>query len=1850
SATIDSSLAYNLGPTGLRGWIYNSGDGSLFSAQEGYISALSRQILVTVVGAGTPASGVLAVEDVILGVGWGPGGDPVPLFTSDARKSFGWAIGEAEKTANSGILKLKRWRAGVTTDVSITLPVMGSYTDTAPFNCPKSALILANAINVLKNESFENNFGGPVSALALMAGVAPGDPDYAAVRNKLQMYARSLAPESLSLTGCDPWFWGYANLFLCEYYLRGVADGSPDASVLHGINEYTVALAKGQGMFGTYGHGGSILKPDGSLHGSIPWYGPVNAAGIPANIAIVMGKKALLAGGIALDPEIDPAIGRGSRYFSYFVNKGSIPYGEHEPWTGHHAANGKDAMAAVLFGLQDDRTTETEYFTRMTVAGYNGREYGHTGQGFSYLWGALGANMGGPAAVAAYLKPVRWHLDLERRTDGSFVYDGGEQYGAGSTADGTYLGKSAWYYLSPTATYLLCNALPLQRLLITGRNAIPANTLDSAKVANAVAAGTYRQDCTAYTTAQLMAALAEYDPSVRSNAAYELAARALTPTEISALITMAEASDVNQRLGACETLGLLKNTGALDVLGRRLSDPDPWIRAKAANAFRSFGAAANPQLAPMLTAMAANARPIEPIDWADPLQFPNGFLADALFNSGLADSSINALKSLLYPAVRAGLQQPAGLWRNNLSGFMGRLSLADVEVLAPDLCESIRTGAPADTMFSTYPRNAALNVLAKYSITEGMDMGLILAPAWSGALNALATYGDAARWTLPTLEGFLLSWNPGTSAYATLVDAVATIENAITSPTLVPGFPVANSQVVTTEAAKAITLTGYDSAGDPLSYAIVTPPAHGFLAGTPPNVTYIPAANYYGTDRFTFKTRDGANDSTPGTVSLIVGVAGTGLKGEYFNNADFTALKLTRTDPTVNFDWSYGPPNALLAPDSFSVRWTGQLLAPETCSYRFSTLNSDGVRLWVNGVQVLDDYTDHAIRWNDGVSINLTAGRKYDLIMEYYESTGDAAAKIKWSGPSFAGNNGVLISKEWLYDGSTITNRAPVALAQNVTLAEDTAAAITLSGGDPFFDTLTYTIVTPPAHGTLSGTPPNLTYTPAANYNGPDSFTFTVNDGTVTSAAATAGLTITPVNDATLASAAADYAGYAATTANLNATLTCDEASYAVYACWGTGNGGTSATQWQHSALAGTSSNATAASISFPVAGLTANTRYYFTFRAVSAAGEVWADNVLDFGPNAANNILAFGLPDQPATISGTAIAWPVLSSATVTSLAPTFALSPGATCNKSSGSSQNFSTPVTYTVTAQDGAAKVYTVTVTRLPNVSFFWNSTASGYWSSAGRWLNESGMAAAPDPSGQAYYSLNFTRTGTYTATNDRGAGFQLNRLNFNGPFVTLAGNGVTFTPWNSPYGLMLPQVTQNGSSAVTISTPLSMTSDLTFGGSGGGQIILTGLVGSGSLNDGTLTQAGANTLYLNNANNGYPGGLAVRNSTLKATVGPDKAFGGQSGSTWQGTRMKMNNATLLVVGGGWCLAGFDLSGTNTIKATDSGAPFFLGGITGSGMLNLTGNYTLAFGFDSSTYVGDVRINQGPSAKVNCGGTDVFGSGGTVTMASAGGVNMSIENSNGASLDNYIFLETPLVLSWSYNTMTFNFKRNISGPGSITKTYDTADTGTHLQLRGLNSTYSGGTIFKSGNLDVLGAGSLGTGTVTLGGKAATVPTHVMALVNLAPMTLPNNIVLAGISEASLTDPAALTTFTVNQDLVLSGNLSGTGGLLKTGSRTLTLSGLNTCGGPVKIQAGILACSRASSLGQGTLDITDGAKLQLDYQGTRQIAALTLNGGTPLANGTYGSSASLASNKEDSHFAGTGMVTIGPVAAATT
>jgi glucose/arabinose dehydrogenase len=125
----------------------------------------------------------------------------------------------------------------------------------------------------------------------------------------------------------------------------------------------------------------------------------------------------------------------------------------------------------------------------------------------------------------------------------------------------------------------------------------------------------------------------------------------------------------------------------------------------------------------------------------------------------------------------------------------------------------------------------------------------------------------------------------------------------------------------------------------------------------------------------------------------------SGLKGEYYNNKDFTAFVLNRIDPTVNFSWGSGSPNAAIGPDTFSVRWTGQIQPQFSQTYTFYTSTDDGVRLWVNGQLLIDKWIDQGTKEWSG-TINLSTGQKYDIKMEYYENGGGAVAQIRWSSPS----------------------------------------------------------------------------------------------------------------------------------------------------------------------------------------------------------------------------------------------------------------------------------------------------------------------------------------------------------------------------------------------------------------------------------------------------------------------------------------------------------------------------------------------------------------------------------------------------------------------------------------------------------------------------------------------------------------------------------------------------------------------------------------------------------------------------------------------------------------------------------
>ena len=719
----DDRHDWTLGPTGARGWIW----GWRLETTE------ARQILVTKVDKGSPADGRLDVGDVILGVNGKP-------FAGDARKAFGGAITEAEKIENKGLLKLTRWRQGKEEQVVVPLKVMGSYSDTAPYNCPKSRLILEQGCRCLAEHGVGDGVMGEVNALALLAG---GKPEYL---DKVKARVRKVGPSDLKLAlrpGMFAWDWGYANLLLTEYYLA-----TGDETALPAIREYSTTIAKGQSAVGTWGHGMSLPGNFGGLGG----YGAINSAGLPCWLSMVLGQKC----GVK-DRFLDVAVERSHAFFRFYIGKGSIPYGDHPPYWDLHDNNGKNGMAVVAFDLLGDREG-TRFFSRMATASYDEREYGHTGNYFNYLWGPLGAARAGPEAVAAHLKEQRWYYDLARRWDGGFVYQGG----AGE--DDSYEG---W---DMTGVFMLTYALPLQKLHITGKGASKANELAGKELRAVIEDGrgfTYRHQKDCYdvkSEEELLKCLASWSPAVRFRAASSLARK---PGDfVPRLVGLLRSDSLDARYGACETLEYLRARAApaVDELTRLLAHRDKWLQIRASYALAGIGSPARKAVPELLKLALAE-------DRSDQRATTRRYLCLALFLGGyvdngpkrglLADSLDGVDRQTLFAAVRKMLAIDDGLARSQLASLYGKLSDQELELLWPDILRAVERPAPSGEMFADGIREAGVQLMARHHIKEGMRVCIDYARnqnPWGSQdrmwtiMKALKGYGAAARGLLPDLK------------------------------------------------------------------------------------------------------------------------------------------------------------------------------------------------------------------------------------------------------------------------------------------------------------------------------------------------------------------------------------------------------------------------------------------------------------------------------------------------------------------------------------------------------------------------------------------------------------------------------------------------------------------------------------------------------------------------------------------------------------------------------------------------------------------------------------------------------------------------------------------------------------------------------------------------------------------------------------------------------------------------------------------------------------------------------------------------------------------------------------------
>jgi hypothetical protein len=125
---------------------------------------------------------------------------------------------------------------------------------------------------------------------------------------------------------------------------------------------------------------------------------------------------------------------------------------------------------------------------------------------------------------------------------------------------------------------------------------------------------------------------------------------------------------------------------------------------------------------------------------------------------------------------------------------------------------------------------------------------------------------------------------------------------------------------------------------------------------------------------------------------------GTGLRAEYFRGTDFSGTPIVRIDPGIRFNWGVEkfPPTG--STGSYSVRWSGRVVSPVTGPVTFSTDTDDGVRLWVEGRLLVNNWTQHSST-RDWGTVELVAGREVDLVMEFYEIIGGANATLSWSFP-----------------------------------------------------------------------------------------------------------------------------------------------------------------------------------------------------------------------------------------------------------------------------------------------------------------------------------------------------------------------------------------------------------------------------------------------------------------------------------------------------------------------------------------------------------------------------------------------------------------------------------------------------------------------------------------------------------------------------------------------------------------------------------------------------------------------------------------------------------------------------------
>jgi len=429
----EQRFPFNFGPTGATGWFYG------------------REFVINGLDKGSPADGVLKINDRIRAVN-GVRLPEQPAFTDDEhdpRRVLGDGITQAEAT--DGRLVVTVWRNQREQDLSITLPALGSYSKTWPYDCAKSQAILKNACDYLAaqqlpdGEFVTHRGDGDGLAVALngMLWLGSGDP-------KHLESARRLAYHFAAHPGADPfkgedgsmWNWSYQAMFIAEYYLL-----TGDTSVLPYLEWLHKVIMAADHQRGSWCHG--------FINSNYAVGGYINQTGVMCLNALSLMQRA----GFELDLK---DLEHCKLYFRRYSYGGrGIHYGDHlSPYAEKPGGSGTGKNCVAILAFENFRETDTvDRFVTTVIDSYRHRDHCHTGPFFPLIWGPIGASRGTPEQFRLFMDYWTWFHDLSRCWNGSFLL-ASQNDGATYTARGPLwtMGGQAMVYALPLKLTRLCGA------------------------------------------------------------------------------------------------------------------------------------------------------------------------------------------------------------------------------------------------------------------------------------------------------------------------------------------------------------------------------------------------------------------------------------------------------------------------------------------------------------------------------------------------------------------------------------------------------------------------------------------------------------------------------------------------------------------------------------------------------------------------------------------------------------------------------------------------------------------------------------------------------------------------------------------------------------------------------------------------------------------------------------------------------------------------------------------------------------------------------------------------------------------------------------------------------------------------------------------------------------------------------------------------------------------------------------------------------------------------------------------------------------------------------------------------